>query len=100
MSSNLEITAQDPVRRIQRFQAITIGWMSIEAGVSLWAAWRARSPAALAFGGDNAIELLSATLVLWRFRHQLFDERPERPAVRTQGVLLFDLTLYVMRACA
>ncbi len=100
MSSNLEITAQDPVRRIQRIQAITIGWMSIEAGVSLWAAWRARSPALLAFGGDSAIELLSATVVLWRFRHQLSDERAERRAVRTAGVLLLVLALYVIVASA
>jgi hypothetical protein len=32
----------------------------MEAAVSLFAAWRARSPALLAFGGDSAIELFSA----------------------------------------
>jgi len=100
MSSNLEITAQDPVRRIQRIQAITIGWMSIEAGTSLWAAWRARSPALLAFGGDSAIELLSATVVLWRFRHPLSDERAEGRAARIAGVLLLVLALYVLVASA
>jgi divalent metal cation (Fe/Co/Zn/Cd) transporter len=100
MSSNLEIAAQDPVRRIQRIQAITIGWMSIEAGVSLWAAWRARSPALLAFGGDSAIELLSATVVLWRFRRQLSDERAEGRAARIAGVLLLVLALYVIVASA
>jgi hypothetical protein len=42
--------------------------MSVEAAVSLFAAWRARSPALLAFGGDSAIELFSAVVVLWRFR--------------------------------
>jgi hypothetical protein len=36
--------------------------------VSLFAAWRSRSPALLAFGGDSAIELFSAVVVLWRFR--------------------------------
>jgi divalent metal cation (Fe/Co/Zn/Cd) transporter len=100
MSSNLEIAAQDPVRRIQRIQAITIGWMSIEAGVSLWAAWRARSPALLAFGGDSAIELLSATVVLWRFRRQLSDEPAEGRAARIAGVLLLVLALYVIVASA
>jgi divalent metal cation (Fe/Co/Zn/Cd) transporter len=100
MSPNLEITAQDPVRRIQRIQAITIGWMSIEAGVSLWAAWRARSPALLAFGGDSAIELLSAAVVLWRFRHHLSDERAEGRAARIAGVLLLVLALYVIVASA
>jgi divalent metal cation (Fe/Co/Zn/Cd) transporter len=98
MSSNLQIAAQDPIRRIQRIQAITIGWMSIEAGVSLWAAWRARSPALLPFGGDSAIELLSATVVLWRFRHHLSDERAERRAARIAGVLLLILAFYVIVA--
>jgi hypothetical protein len=38
--------------------------MIVEATASLAAAWMARSPALLAFGGDSAIELLSAILVL------------------------------------
>jgi hypothetical protein len=41
--------------------------MSVEALVSLGAAWAARSPALLGFGGDSAVELLSAAVVLWRF---------------------------------
>jgi hypothetical protein len=39
----------DAIRRIQRVQTITIVWMSVEAAVSLLAAWRARSPALLAW---------------------------------------------------
>jgi hypothetical protein len=38
--------------------------MSVEAVVSLFAAWRARSPVLLAFGGDSGIELFSAIVVL------------------------------------
>ena len=41
--------------------------MSVEAAVSLWVAWTARSPALLAFGGDSFIELFSAIVVFWRF---------------------------------
>jgi hypothetical protein len=41
--------------------------MSVEAVVSLGAAWTARSPALLGFGGDSAVELLSAAVVFWRF---------------------------------
>lgn len=62
------MSATDAFRRIHRVQTITIAWMSVEAIVSLFAAWRARSPALLAFGGDSAIELFSAVVVLWRFR--------------------------------
>ena len=41
--------------------------MSVEVVVSLGAAWMAHSPALLGFGGDSAVELLSAAVVLWRF---------------------------------
>jgi len=67
MASVLQIAPPDAIRRIQRVQTVTIAWMSVEAAVSLFAAWRARSPALLAFGGDSAIELFSAIVVLWRF---------------------------------
>jgi divalent metal cation (Fe/Co/Zn/Cd) transporter len=96
MASGLQSTASDALRQIQRIQTITIGWMILEAGGSLWAAWRAKSPALLAFGGDSAIELLSATVVLWRFRHKASDENTERRAARIAGVLLLILTVYVV----
>ena len=85
MASGLQSITLDVLRRIQRIQTITIGWMVLEAGVSLWAAWRARSPALLAFGGDSAIELLSAAVVLWRFRHTGSDENAERRLLESQA---------------
>jgi divalent metal cation (Fe/Co/Zn/Cd) transporter len=72
--------------------------MGIEAAVSLSAAWIARSPALLAFGGDSAIELLSAVVVLWRFRSHAVPERAERRAVRVAGALLFLLAAYIVVA--
>ena len=54
-------------RRIIRIQVLTLLWMSVEAVLSLGAAWVARSPALLGFGGDSAVELLSAAVVLWHF---------------------------------
>ena len=100
MASGLQSTASDALRQIQRIQMITIGWMILEAGVSLWAAWWAKSPALLAFGGDSAIELLSATVVLWRFRRNASGENTERRAARIAGVLLLILTVYVVAASA
>jgi divalent metal cation (Fe/Co/Zn/Cd) transporter len=82
-------------RRIRRVQAITIAWMSVEAVVSLFAAWRARSSALLAFDGDSAIELFSAVVVLWRFRAGAEHEEAERRATRVAGALLFALATYV-----
>jgi divalent metal cation (Fe/Co/Zn/Cd) transporter len=86
--------------RVRRLQALTIVWMSAEAGLSLWAAWRAKSPALLAFGGDSAIELLSAAVVLWRFQDERGDENTERRAGRIAGVLLVMLAVYVVAVSA
>ena len=95
MASVLQIASPDAVRRIQRVQTITIVWMSVEAAVSLFAAWRARSPALLAFGGDSAIELLSAVVVLWRFRASDAHDDVEKRAARVAGALLFALAVFV-----
>lgn len=95
MASVLQIATPDTIRRIQRVQTVTIAWMSVEAVVSLLAAWRARSPALLAFGGDSTIELFSAIVVLWRFRASAAHEEVERRAARVAGALLFTLAAYV-----
>jgi hypothetical protein len=69
---------------------ITIAWMSVEAAVSLAAAWRARSPALLAFG--EIVPSKSCRLVvLWRFRASDAHEDAERRAARLAGILLFAL---------
>ena len=98
MASALQIATPDVLRRIRRVQAVTITWMSVEAVVSLLAAWWARSPALLAFGGDSAIELLSAVVVLWRFRAKAAHEHMERRAARVAGALLFALAAYLVTA--
>jgi divalent metal cation (Fe/Co/Zn/Cd) transporter len=70
--------------------------MSIEAVLSLFAAWRARSPALFAFGGDSAIELLSAAIVLWGFRSQATQALTGRSVDRVVGALLLILAAYVV----
>ena len=95
MASVLQIAPPDAIRRIQRVQTVTIAWMSVEAAASLFAAWRARSPALLAFGGDSAIEFLSAVVVLWRFRASAVHGDAERRAARVAGTLLFALAVFV-----
>jgi hypothetical protein len=74
-------------------QGITLAWMLVECGVSLYAAALARSPAMLAFGSDSLIELLSATVVLLQFlpRFPISHEQ----ANRTTGLLLFALAVVV-----
>ena len=82
----------DVSRRVLQLQVFTIAWMTVEAVVSLGAAWSSHSPALYAFGGDSLIELLSAAVVFWRFRFTLNEAR----AARIAGVLLFALAGLVM----
>lgn len=93
MASIPQIHRSDWRGRIERIQAITIGWMIVEVVVSLFASWKARSPALLAFGGDSGVELLSAVVVLWEFRSN--KRSAKMIAARTGGVLLFALAGYV-----
>ena len=78
------------VRRIQWF---TVVWMTIEVVVAFVAALRARSVALAAFGGDSAIELLSAVFVLARFRATRGIS--ERLATKITGWLLVALAAYI-----
>ena len=87
MTNTTATALQDVSRRVVRLQIITLVWMSVEAAVSLTTAWSSHSPALFAFGGDSLIELLSAAVVLWRFRFNLNEAR----AARIAGVLLFAL---------
>jgi divalent metal cation (Fe/Co/Zn/Cd) transporter len=72
--------------------------MTVEAVVSLGAAWFARSPALLAFGGDSAVELLSAGVVLWRFYSPSRGDHAGQRAARIAGGLLFVLAAFVALA--
>jgi divalent metal cation (Fe/Co/Zn/Cd) transporter len=88
----------ETTHRIIRIQTLTLIWMSVEAVVSLGAAWFARSPALLGFGGDSAVELLSAAVVLWRFRSPSRGDHAEHRAAGIAGGLLFVLALFVALA--
>ena len=78
---------------ICRIQWFTVTWMTVEVVVALIAAIRAHSVALAAFGGDSAIELLSAAVVLARFRAT--PGISERLASRVTGWLLVALAAYI-----
>jgi divalent metal cation (Fe/Co/Zn/Cd) transporter len=100
MASVVEIGSPDHTQRIRRVQFFTIGWMLVEVVVSLFSAWRGRSPALFAFGGDSIIELTSALVVLWRFRSGSVCETKESRAARIAGALLFVLAAGVVMVSA
>jgi len=98
MSAEEKIIPPEILQRIIWIQTLTLVWMSVETVVSLGAAWMARSPALLGFGGDSAVELLSAAVVFWRFNSPSDGDHAEHQASRIAGGLLFALAAFVALA--
>jgi divalent metal cation (Fe/Co/Zn/Cd) transporter len=88
----------DTLNRIRAIQWFTIFWMFLELIVSGISAWRAHSPALLAFGGDSGIELLSACVVLWHFRSPSTRDQTEKTSAQIAAGLLFLLAAFVLVA--
>jgi divalent metal cation (Fe/Co/Zn/Cd) transporter len=88
----------DTLNRIRAIQWFTIFWMFVELIVSGISAWRAQSPALLAFGGDSGIELLSACVVLWHFRSPSTRDQTEKTSAQIAAGLLFLLAAFVLVA--
>jgi divalent metal cation (Fe/Co/Zn/Cd) transporter len=88
--------AQAPARASRKvlwLQGITLAWMLMECGVSIYAAKVAHSAALLAFGSDSLVELLSASVVLAQCIPGV--TITGRRAGRVAGGLLFLLALIV-----
>ena len=92
-SSRLVACAPPPPRPVLWLQSITLAWMLIELGVSVYAAIAAHSPALLAFGSDSLVELLSASVVLLQWTPSM--RLSEHRAGRIAGALLFVLSLVI-----
>jgi divalent metal cation (Fe/Co/Zn/Cd) transporter len=91
-SSSVNIACSPPTntaRQVAWLQVVTLAWMLIECGVSVYGAISAHSPALLAFGADSLVELLSATVVLLAIVPS-FPLARDR-AARLTGILLFVL---------
>jgi divalent metal cation (Fe/Co/Zn/Cd) transporter len=98
MSAEEKTISPDVLQRVIWIQTLTLVWMSVEALVSLGAAWMSHSPALLAFGGDSAVELLSAATVFWRFYSPPHRNDIEKRASKIAGGLLFALAAFVVAA--
>ena len=87
------VRAAKPRAAVLWLQGVTLAWMLVEFGVSVYAAVTAHSPAMLAFGSDSLVELLSATVVVLQWIPGM--SISERRASRAAGVLLFALAFVV-----
>jgi hypothetical protein len=92
IASALEIVSPDHTRQIRPVQVFTIVWMLAEVVVSLFSAWRARSPALLAFGGIASSN--SPPQPLYCGGSDSAPHAKEGRAARIAGALLF-----VLAAC-
>ena len=86
--------ARGQVARLQRF---TMAWMAVELIVAVGSGVAAKSPALVAFGGDSAIELFSAWLVLRRFKA---GDGSEGATARWAAWLLVVLAVFIVLGSA
>src|SRR5258708_29146144 len=77
--------------------ALTIGWNSLEAVVTLVQGALAGSIALVGFGLDSILEVASAVIIVWRLAavsaDAAADERAERRAVRLIAVSFFAIAV-------
>jgi divalent metal cation (Fe/Co/Zn/Cd) transporter len=86
----MHVAAQN--RSVIQLQWITLAWITIEFSAGIASGLQAHSPALIAFGGDSAIELFSAFVVLRRF---YVGDHAEHNATRITAVLLYALAAFI-----
>jgi divalent metal cation (Fe/Co/Zn/Cd) transporter len=84
--------APNRTHAVIRLQWLSVLWMAIEFAVAVVLGIKASSLALVAFGGDSAVELFSAAVVLHRF---YAGEHAERNATRIAAILLYLLAAFV-----
>jgi hypothetical protein len=84
------------IRRAQTLSLLSIGWMTVEAGVAIVAALIAGSVALLGFGLDSLIELASAGTILWLYTgSRSGSDAAERRAQQLIAICFAALAVYV-----
>ena len=75
---------------------LSLGYMTLEGAVAIFAGVLAGSVALIGFGLDSAIEGFASAIIVWRFTgHRLFSEAAEQRAQKLVAVQFFVLAPYV-----
>lgn len=93
----VDLSDDDRVRLGQRARLLataSVTYNALEAVVAIAAGAASSSIALIGFGLDSVIEMSSALIILWQFRHPLPETR-ERQALRAIAVSFFALAVYV-----
>jgi len=98
---------QSQLRLALRLEYFTIGWNVLEAFVAIGSGLLAGSIALVGFGLDSVIEVLAASMLLWRLRMEHLDQgraedhaRAERKALFVVGGTFLALALYIVYEAA
>src|SRR5947199_4633034 len=84
------------VRRARWLSLLSIGWMTVEAGVAIVASLAVGSVALLGFGLDSLIELASASTILWLYTGSRADSAAaERRAQQVVAICFAVVALYL-----
>jgi divalent metal cation (Fe/Co/Zn/Cd) transporter len=82
--------------RVKLLSWLSLGWMTLEGGVAIFAGILAGSIALVGFGIDSAIEGFASAIIVWRFTGQrIFSESAERRAQKLVALQFFVLAPYV-----
>jgi len=81
-------------RRAQQLAAVSVAYNALEAVIAIGAGLVAGSVALIGFGLDSVVEVSSALIILWQFRHELPESR-ERRALRLIAISFFALAAYI-----
>ena len=75
---------------------LSLGWMTAEGGVAIFAGILAGSIALIGFGIDSAVEGLASVIIIWRFTgRRVMSESAEARAQKLVAVQFFILAPYV-----
>ena len=86
----------DDITTARRLEYATLGWNTVEAGVSVTFGILAGSVALVGFGVDALIESVSGLVLLWRLRSGEVGESRERRALQFVGASFLVLAAYVL----
>jgi divalent metal cation (Fe/Co/Zn/Cd) transporter len=81
-------------RRAQLLAGASVTYNAAEAVIAIAAGLAASSVALVGFGLDSVVEMSSALIILWQFRHRMPETR-ERQALRLIALSFFALAAYV-----
>ena len=75
---------------------LSLGWMTLEGGLAIFAGILAGSIALVGFGIDSAIEGFASAIIVWRFTgNRIFSQTAERRAQKLVAIQFFVLAPYV-----